>query len=269
MIQQTPKKGALSWTTYELERAMQSSALTPFEFDLQKNMIYRSPLCETILGYLPDPLDISLDQAMSEVFPEDRATVSAALAKAIETHSLFEVEWRQMHEGGKTRWVCMRGEPYYTDKNEPDRICATVQDIDARKVAEEQLAKRTQQLDETNRELVSRTEQLALANQKLKTFSAVAAHDLKGPLNSISMAAEILAEDEGSSQYTNLIVNASRPNVKSFILASSRHSTSTSPTRRPATSEPSARTACAIGSSKKSQYGRSSARLASSCTFMI
>lgn len=79
------------------------------------------------------------------------------------------------------------------------RFVATVNDISARKQAQEEILQLNAELEERVRQ---RTAQLQAANQELEAFSYSVSHDLRTPLNTIDGFSKLLGKEIGASAAT-------------------------------------------------------------------
>jgi len=104
----------------------------------EKKVLYVSPAYEMLTGR---PL-LSADYSSYEeiVHPEDRARVLSKLNEAIQAGRLDE-EFRIVRLDGTIRWIWVRAFPVKDSAGTIRRLVGTVQDVTARKCAEEQMAK--------------------------------------------------------------------------------------------------------------------------------
>ncbi len=115
------------------------------------------------------------------VHEDDRPIVAAALERAIERCTTYDVEYRVQQPSNECRWVQARGRVESDGAGHATYFHGAVIDITERKLAE--LSLRDNNL------------QLARSNRDLEDFAYIASHDLKTPLSGIKSAALWLAED--------------------------------------------------------------------------
>lgn len=130
---------------------------------------------------------------------EDRTTVDRLFQTAIAEQKEWQFECRIRRVDGAVRWIFASGSPQFDETGVVRRLAGIVQDISARKQAEEQQAELLKKLTRTNEEL--------------NNFTSVASHDLKAPLRGIDQLASWITEDLGDnisnevSEYLQLMRN--------------------------------------------------------------
>ncbi len=120
------------------------------------------------------------------VHPEDRATLETAIQDAIERRVPLSLDHRIVRPDGVVRYVHKEGDFIFDARGEPLRLVGTVQDITARKEAEEELRLALEGVEARNREL--------------QDFAFVASHDLQEPLRKIQAFGERLADRSGTDE---------------------------------------------------------------------
>lgn len=148
---------------------------------------------------------------MELVHPEDRALFAAAAGRAIGGETEFDVVLRAKRLPADWRHFQLQATVVRNERDEPLRLTGLATDITERKrdedllrctaeslsrTAEQQRAYLVQ-IEKQKREIEERTEQLRASNKELEALAAVAAHDLKEPLRTISYHAGILEESLG------------------------------------------------------------------------
>lgn len=98
--------------------------------------------------------------------------------------------------GSGTKWVSTSKIPYINEKDEVIGVIGVSLDVTERKLAEEELGKYREHLEElvTNRtaELADAIRNLERSNQELEQFAYVASHDLQEPLRMVSSFTQML-----------------------------------------------------------------------------
>jgi PAS domain S-box-containing protein len=144
-----------------------------------------NPRWEKVLGYSQEEL---LSRPYLEfIHPEDRAATLEEAAKLAEGRDLISFENRYRCRDGSFRWFHWTATPFL----ERGVIYAAARDVTERKQTD-------QRIQELNRELGHKLEELAAVNQELEGFSYSVAHDLRAPLRHIDGFSKILLEDHGA-----------------------------------------------------------------------
>ena len=100
-----------------------------------------------IFQFPPDE-NLSFEQFLETVNPEDRESVRATLARCLKTSDLIRLEYRIVLPDGRLRWVVARGRSFSATAEQPERVMGVVIDITRRKTAEIRIQ---QQMEEIQR----------------------------------------------------------------------------------------------------------------------
>ena len=103
-----------------------------------------------------------------------------------------EVETQGVRDDGSRMYVHNRAAPFFGSDGVLRGFLEMVEDIGARKKAEEELTKYREHLEEL---IKARTAQLETANRELESFSYSVSHDLRAPIRAIDGFSKILFED--------------------------------------------------------------------------
>jgi PAS domain S-box-containing protein len=80
------------------------------------------------------------------IHPDDRQRVTDAVNRAVNDRGPYRVEYRTVHPNGDVRWIFTTGEVFYDETGKPIRMSGAASDITDRKMAEEALRVRTDQV---------------------------------------------------------------------------------------------------------------------------
>jgi PAS domain S-box-containing protein len=190
---------ALRESEQRLARSQEIAHLGSWELDLVKNELIWSDEVYRIFGLQPQEFGATYKAFLERVHPDDRAAVDAAYAGSLrEGKDSYEIEHRVVRrDTGEIRWVLEKCQHV---RDATGRIICSrgmVQDITARKQAEEELRKLT--------------EDLKRSNSDLQQFAYIASHDLQSPLRNVEGFVKMLARryrgklDEKADEFIHYI----------------------------------------------------------------
>jgi PAS domain S-box-containing protein len=173
-------EAALRQTKERLDLAMQSSAISIWEWEATRGTLYLDAALAQMTGDEPHERYVGLDEMAQSVHPEDANAVRQALADCISgLRPLYRMEYRLKMAGGDWVWVLSRGRVVeHTADGAALRITGTSVDITQRKRAEVELLATLQREKE-------------LSEMKSK-FVSIASHELRTPLATILSSSELL-----------------------------------------------------------------------------
>jgi PAS domain S-box-containing protein len=175
--------------------------------------LYVSPSCEEITGYKAADFEADPDLLLQIIDPEDlpvyEAHCRAHHGKQVGAEA--ELEFRIVTFDKTPRWIGHVCKPLFNGAGEFLGQRGSNRDITHRKLAEEELHKFNQKLEQRVRD---RTAKLEAANEELQAFSYTVSHDLRAPLRHIEGFIELLQKkaqttlDEQSRHYMDTISEA-------------------------------------------------------------
>ncbi|HTO64762.1 MAG TPA: ATP-binding protein, partial [Bradyrhizobium sp.] len=144
---------------------------------------------ERALGLFEFPLnaDVSFDQVIQRIHPDDRERVASTRDRAMQTRGNYATEYRILLADGGLRWIASRGRFYLSGAGKPARMIGVVVDITDRKKSEQDLVQKRNELAHLSR--------VATVSE----LSGSLAHELNQPLGIIlsnaQAAQELLQQD--------------------------------------------------------------------------
>ena len=100
-----------------------------------------------IFGFDPEGPSPTLDEIVAKsLFPGDETSVPEVFARAVQNHSVFELEHRIVRPDGTVRWIYNRGRPSFDERGDLVRYAGTTLDTTERKQAEEALVRSEERL---------------------------------------------------------------------------------------------------------------------------
>jgi len=178
---------------------MEKSAVATFVVDPQHRVLLWNKACEGLTGIPADKM-IGTNDHWKPFYDQPRQTLAdiiidnnfdklsmlyASYSRSFLNVNGLQAEGWYSHLNGRKRYIVFDAVPLYTSKGTLSVVLETLHDITERKTAEEQLAKKTAELERSNIEL--------------DQFASIVSHDLKDPLLSIGGFAEVLQEKYGET----------------------------------------------------------------------
>ncbi|MBF2045935.1 MAG: response regulator [Leptolyngbya sp. IPPAS B-1204] len=170
-----------------------------WDWNIIHNSIYVSEEYCALFGLDQTRQELSYEQWLSCLHPDDRPAASAAISHAIQhQQDYYEADYRILspvgaadHSSG-VRWIASRGQIFYDVSGHAVRMLGNVQDITERKRVEAE-----RQQAELERDRLLEQEQAARAeaeraNRVKDEFLAILSHELRAPLTPIMGWAQLL-----------------------------------------------------------------------------
>jgi len=175
-----------------LREAQLAGGVGCFSLNINLGIWESSETFDAIFGIGPDyPRDTS--GWLDLVAPNERVKHQRQLQDLIQGKGRFDLEFmiRRMRDG-QERWVTGQGSLEYDSYGQTTRLIGTMLDITERKLAEAEILRLNQELEQR---VKLRTAQLEAANKELEAFSYSVSHDLRTPLQNINGFSEIMMEE--------------------------------------------------------------------------
>jgi len=160
-------------------------------FSAEGRALWINPAVERMTGFgVEDCLEMP-DYPLPLVYPDDRPMIARHLASAGEGSSGNDVEFRIMRKDGAIGWAAVSWQPILDDDMNALGFRTSMRDISQRKQAEEAL-----------RRAMADSERAGNAKSR---FLAAASHDLRQPLQAMSMFVGALDHIETDEQSAGII----------------------------------------------------------------
>lgn len=158
----------------QLKVALEAAKVGVWVWYVHENRIVWSEQLEILFGLKPKSFRGTYEEYISCIHPDDRERSQSVIQEAIKNKTSYQVEHRIVWPNGEVHWMHGSGKGFYDESGALKKMTGTSVDITERKIQEEHLKQKTQELNQ---------------------FAAIVAHDLKSPLNSMTQFAELLAEE--------------------------------------------------------------------------
>jgi PAS domain S-box-containing protein len=162
--------------THDLMRNMEQLAdVGVWEYDAEQENLR---ITEGVRQFyqLDDNEELTLEQALDAVHPDDREALADRIHGCLETGQSYEIEVRLLPPDGEHEWVTVRGGPV-TRGDSDGVVRGYVQDITEQREREQRLKRR---------------------NERLEEFTDIVSHDLRNPLGVVEGRLELAQEERES-----------------------------------------------------------------------
>lgn len=178
-----------------LEETGRLARVGGWEIDLLDNTIYWSEttykIHEVSTSFKP-----TLEEAIHFYAPESVPIISRCVERAIMYGESFDEELELITAKQNRIWVRAIGEAYRDNEGEIVKIAGVFQDINSRKLIQDEIKRHRDHLEEIIKErtieLDNAIADLKRSNQELEQFAYVASHDLQEPLRMVSSYTQLL-----------------------------------------------------------------------------
>ncbi|MBU4261953.1 MAG: PAS domain S-box protein [Proteobacteria bacterium] len=124
-----------------LQEAQRLAQIGSWELDLTTNMLTWSDEIYRMFEIDPQRFGATYEAFLHAIHPEDRDAVHFAYTNSLETRTAYAIDHRLLFADGRIKYVHEQCETFY-ENDKPVRSIGTVQDITARKLAEQALSLR-------------------------------------------------------------------------------------------------------------------------------
>ena len=168
--------GALRDSEQRLRSALAAANVGTWRLDLSTRMNLRDANFNRILGLEPKESVLPVEDFFSYIHPEDRDTVTASSARAIQERAVFEAEYRILRADGALRWIRDQGQVLLDARGEPTHFTGALADITEPKRLTAEMHERA----DFERQLIG-----------------IVSHDLRNPLSAITLAVSVVLQRGG------------------------------------------------------------------------
>lgn len=187
----------------KLKLALESSNMGLWHYDPKTNQVTASPELRKILGIPNDIYDFA-EINKKLVHPDDYITGQLKWKNAIKDRRTYTNEYRIIRPSGEIRWLLSTGQAKYSPDGEPIAMSGITMDITDKKYSELALQSALKSRDE---------------------FLSIASHELKTPLTSLLMHAQLqsyLSKKNAPEAYAKERVDSSNEKIEKLVFRLNR-----------------------------------------------
>lgn len=173
-----------------LSMAEAAGRLGGWSYEIQTNKVTWSQELLSI-HELPPSHPITVEESYRAYIPEHRPVIRRLLMACAYEGKAFDEELMIQTHSGRRVWARVIGHPERRADGSIGKIQGAFQDITARKQAEEEIRRLNGELEARVRE---RTAELSEALQAMEEFAYSVAHDLRGPITTISSFSQLMVQ---------------------------------------------------------------------------
>src|SRR5690606_33568320 len=122
-----------------LEAALAASGTGTYRWNITTNKLICDESLERLMGVSTGQKLTSIADALNQVHPEDRPTVSAAVNKSANEGTSINIQFRVLHPDGQIIWLLSKGKPILNKFGRPIYMIGACMDITERKRVNELL----------------------------------------------------------------------------------------------------------------------------------
>lgn len=187
----TPRQARVEHLLTTLEHTEELAGVGFWEMEASTGVVKWSEGLHLIYGTDPSGSAPSQEQFLAMVHPDDRKAIKAVMRRLGTGATVETITFRILRHGA-TRWLQARIERKKDASSRTDIYLGVTRDITEEHRKTEEIERHTHELEE---EVRRRTAQLNATNRELEAFSYSVSHDLRTPLRSIDGFSQALLED--------------------------------------------------------------------------
>ncbi|MBZ0090594.1 MAG: PAS domain-containing protein, partial [Sulfuricellaceae bacterium] len=172
---------SLEASEQRLREAQRIGRIGDWRWDVESGKLVWSDEIYRIFGYRPGEFEPTYDRFMAAVHPDDVPRIVQLEEFAFTRGEKHSIDHRIVRPDDSIRWVHEEAMAIKSGQGKPVALAGTVQDITARKLAEEEMLRAKEQAEQ--------------ANRVKSDFLSSMSHELRTPLNAILGFGQLMESD--------------------------------------------------------------------------
>jgi PAS domain S-box-containing protein len=142
---------ALRESEARLRLAAQVGKMYAYEWDVATDKVVRSEECMSVLGSKDQPKQLTRQQLLASVHPDDRTLFVNSVDQATPDNPTVQISYRVLRPDGSVVWLEKNARAFFDEQGKMLRMIGMVADVTERKKAEEAVLQREKELLEAQR----------------------------------------------------------------------------------------------------------------------
>jgi len=147
---------ALRQSEERFQQALNFAGIGAWDWDIVTGELHCSKQIAPLFGYPDGKLDTTYENFINAIHPDDRVKVQEAIKANIEQSVEYNIEHRVLWPDGSLRWLSERGSAVRDKEGKALNMLGVVQDITERKLAQDGVQYKTDELQAFNEAMVDR-----------------------------------------------------------------------------------------------------------------
>ncbi|MES9957259.1 MAG: transporter substrate-binding domain-containing protein [Sedimenticola sp.] len=181
IIERKKSERLLRESDERFQQSLNFANIGAWDWDIGTGDLHWSSQISPMFGYSEDIIESSYEAFMNAVHPDDRDRLQEAVDACVEQGREYEIEHRVVWPDGTVRWLLERGDVVRGDDGKPQHMLGVVQDITQRKLAQEELQRKSEELAGFNEAMVDREARMIELKEEINRLSAELGHEVPYP----------------------------------------------------------------------------------------